>query len=71
MRIIIDPPILAVIYGIPKEIFRISQQDFIGDFRMDFVRAYDFQPISVEISKLEISVLRMRCQPAAQAQLPG
>ena len=38
MRIIIDPPILAVIYRISTEIFRISQkiqrrfQDFNGDF---------------------------------------
>ena len=52
MRIIIDPPILAVIYGISTEIFRISQKisrfqrRFNGDFT-DFTK--DFR-ISTEIS---------------------
>ena len=50
MRIILDPPILAVIYGISTEISQISRkisrfQDFNGDFRIsrkisDFTRDF-------------------------------
>ena len=62
MRIILDPPILAVIYGISTEISRISRKDFkisteisgfqrrFQDFNEDFTDfTKDFR-ISTEIS---------------------